>query len=521
MKNILLGVTLSLITTITLSQSFDGFALYNSQGSNTTYLIDENLNIAHTWNLSTECNYTVQLKDNGNLIRGTKYNGNQLNGAADAGRVQEIDPSGNIVWDYIYSTSEHLSHHDLTLVGDNVLLTAWEVKSVAEINAAGYDNTDSEKWPTHFVELAPDGNGGADIVWEWHIWDHLCQDTDSSKPNYTADISDHPELVDINMIQQMGGPGGGPDGGDWFHVNGVDYNEDLDQICFSSRFASEIYIIDHSTTTEEAASHEGGNSGMGGDILYRWGNPSNYGASAAQTIPNAVHDVRWITDDGRPNGGYLQIFNNSGVSNNQSAIDGIETPLDPETGYTYILTPGDAYGPSTYTTRYACEYSASGQSSSDRMSNGNIYVNASSGQGGAGVMYEVNSDGDIVWGPYNAQTQKGFRYECDHPGIIALESYVNSATSSCFTSSLSEVDATYLIYPNPTNGIVNIDLSALSQNSIEYTVTNITGLEIHRELIDNNDRIQFSLEGYSEGMYFINVVNRTGEMTSQRISYLR
>ena len=91
--------------------------------------------------------------------------------------------------------------------------------------------------------------------------------------------------------------------------------------------------------------HIGGNSGRGGDIIYRWGNPSNYGISAAQTIPNAVHDVRWITDDGRPNGGYLQIFNNSGVSNNQSAIDGIETPLDPETGYTYILNPGQAYGP--------------------------------------------------------------------------------------------------------------------------------------------------------------------------------
>ena len=339
MKNILLGVAFFLITFLAFGQSFEGFALYNAQGSNTTYLIDENLNIAHTWNLSTECNYTVQLKDNGNLVRGTKNNGNQLGGAADAGRVQEIDPSGNIVWDYIYSTSEYLSHHDLTLVGDNVLLTAWEVKTAPELNAAGYDNADSDKWPTHFVELAPDGNGGAEIVWEWHIWDHLCQDTDASKPNYTADISNHPELIDINMIQQMGGPGGGgpggPGGGDWFHVNGVDYNEDLDQISFSSRFASEIYIIDHSTTTEEAASHMGGNSGMGGDLLYRWGNPSNYGMSAAQTIPNAVHDVRWITDDGRPNGGYLQIFNNSGVSNNQSAIDGIETPFDAETG-TYL-----------------------------------------------------------------------------------------------------------------------------------------------------------------------------------------
>ena len=56
------------------SQNFNGFALYNAQGSNTTYLIDENQNIAHTWNMSTECNYTVALKENGNLVRGTKGN---------------------------------------------------------------------------------------------------------------------------------------------------------------------------------------------------------------------------------------------------------------------------------------------------------------------------------------------------------------------------------------------------------------------------------------------------------------
>ena len=510
------------------SQSFNGFALYNSQGSNTTYLIDENQNIAHTWNLTTECNYTVALKKNGNLIRGTKYNNNVLGGAADAGRVQEIAPDGSIVWDYIYSNADHLSHHDLTLVGDNVLITAWEVKSASELSAAGYTGNigSSGKWPTHFIELEPDGNGGANIVWEWHIWDHLCQDVDPNKPNYVSNISDHPELIDINMIQGPGGGGPGGQNGDWFHVNGVDYNEELDQIVFSSRFSSEIYIIDHSTTTAEAASHAGGNSGMGGDILYRWGNPSNYGMNGNQIIPDAVHDSRWIPNDGRPNGGYLQIFNNKGISSNQSTVDGIKTPLDPSTGYTYIRTPGQPYGPSSYTTRYICQFSSSGQSASDRMSNGNIYVNASGGQGGAGVMYEVDSLGNLVWGPYNSQSQKGFRYECDYPGIIALKPYMNTNTTSCFdhTGNDDLIKEMFSIYPNPTNDKINIDFSSLNDNELDVIISNMYGQIIYNEFIENihyNNSIHIELDSYPEGLYLITIRNNSGLSFTKNFSYIK
>ena len=89
-----------------------------------------------------------------------------------------------------------------------------------------------------------------------------------------------------------------------------------------------------------------------------------------------VHDVKWIPNDGRPNSGYLQIFNNSGNGNGQSTVDGIETPIDPVNGYNYYESPGQPFGPSSYTTRYNCQFSASGQSAfSDRMSNGNIFVN--------------------------------------------------------------------------------------------------------------------------------------------------
>ena len=239
---------------------------------------------------------------------------------------------------------------------------------------------------------------------------------------------------------------------------------------------------------------------MGGDILYRWGNPSNYGMSGSQIIDNAVHDARWITDDGRPNGGYLQIFNNSGVSNSVSAIDGIDTPWDAATN-TYLRTPGQAFEPFSYTTRYECAYSASGQSASDRMSNGNIYVNASGGQGGAGVMYEVDAvTGQIIWGPYNAQSQKGFRYECDYPGIIALETYMNTATTSCFNeTAITENTITdpLTIFPNPTKGVVTLRFETLVAQDVNVNILNSLGQQIYTNHLTNhigllNEKIDIS-----------------------------
>jgi len=500
MKKIRFTLLALLIVTLTSAQNFNGFALYNEGGGNTTYLIDENQNLAHTWNMSTECNYTVQLKENGNLVRGTKGNTSVFstgNIASGAGQVQEIAPDGSIVWSFDYADNDHISHHDLTLVGDNVLLTAYEKKSSTELNAAGFNNASSEKWPTHFIELEDDGNGGANIVWEWYIWDHMCQDTDASKPNYVANISDNPELIDINMLS--GGSG------DWFHVNGVDYNEDLDQIVFSSRFASEIYIIDHSTTTAAAATHSGGNSGMGGDILYRWGNPSNYEMTGAQVIPNAVHDVRWITNDGRPNGGFLQIFNNSGVSNNQSAIDGIETPWDDNTN-TYLRSSGQPFSPSSYTTRYECTsgspYSADGQSASDRMSNGNIFVNASLGQGGggSGTMYEVDSLGTILWGPTSGGL-KGFRYECDYPGITALEPFMTNTTStSCFDATpISENDEVdnLVLFPNPAIDHITINNKGVKE------IYNIIGVRVVK-----TSSTKINVNHLASGIYNIRIADR-------------
>ena len=265
-----------------------------------------------------------------------------------------------------------------------------------------------------------------------------------------------------------------------------------------------MFIIDHSTTTAEAASHFGGNSNQGGDILYRWGNPSNYDAPGSQQIPSAVHDVRWIANDGRPNGGFLQFYNNDGAGN-FSAIDAIETPRN---GYNYDLVAGQAYEPSSYDWRHTCEGYASGQSSQDRMSNGNVFVNMSGGQGGAGYMYEADSLGNVVW-LYNAGgTPKAFRYECKDLGIIALldnPCVIDETTIS--EQELSKI----IISPNPSKGIFNI--TGIESKDFTISIANAFGQRIK---VQKSARID--LTGFANGIYFIHYSDDKGLSTLKTVS---
>ena len=483
------------------AQSFNGYAIYNLQNQNTSYLIDKDGNIAHSWSCTVPCNYSVKLKENGNIVRGGVYSGNVLNGAAVGGMIQELDPSGNVVWEFVYSDASHCSHHDFTILPNgNVVLTAWEVKSVSELTQAGLSNATTSKWPTHFVEVQQNGTSGQ-IVWEWHMWDHMIQDFDAAKDNYGV-VADHPELMDINAVTSGGGGGPGGASGDWFHVNGIDYNPALDQLVFSTRYGSEFLVIDHSTTTAEAASHSGGNSGRGGDFLYRWGNASNYGASG-QIIPAAVHDPRWIKD-GRPNAGYIQFFNNSGGSGGGSVVDAINPPI---AGVNYTLT-GNAYGPSAYDWRHVCLASSSGQSAHDRMSNGNTFVNVSNA-----YMYEVDANNNVVW-QYNAGPTKAFRYECDYAGLEPL-----LGSDPCGLLSLTEENrANVKFYPNPSNdGWFKLEGIDISASEVNINVVNALGQSVLTT--GNTDLI--NLSNAPNGVYFVTLVFNGEQSVTRKISLLR
>lgn len=493
-----LGLLLCLSKTIFAQSDFNGYVLYTKQNQNTAYLIDKNGDIAHTWSFVRPSNYAIGLKDNGNIVRGAVNTSNSLNGPAAGGKLEEIDPNGNIVWQFVYSSTTYCSHHDIDILPNgNVLMMAWEVKTAAQLTQAGRANATSNKWPSHIIEVQQNGTGGQ-IVWEWHIWDHMIQDYDPTKDNYGV-VADHPELMDINAVNSMGGP---PGSGDWFHENGIDYNPVLDQIVFSCRYASEFFIIDHSTTTAEAAGHTGGNSGKGGDFLYRWGKPANYDASGNQIITAAVHDPNWILP-GRPYAGYIQFFNNSGGVGGSSVVDAINPPVN---GYTYNITQGQAFAPSTYELRHNCLANASGQSAHDRMSNGNIFV-AVSNQ----YMYEVDTLGNTVWS-YNDGPAKAFRYECDHPGIIALL----GADPCGLATSVDNIKTSdnIKLYPNPTNGLLNIE-------GVATTDLNIWVYDAYGKLITHvMNQTTVDLSNQSSGLYYISIQQGNGEVISKKLTFV-
>ncbi|MFT4760824.1 MAG: hypothetical protein ACI9XO_002549 [Paraglaciecola sp.] len=490
-------------TNIAQAQEFDGYALYNRTNQNTVYLIDKNEDIAHTWSMNTSCNYAVLLMPTGNIMRGTVNNGNQINGAAVGGTVQEIDPDGNVVWEFTYSSADHVAHHDITLMPNgNVLLTAWEVMTNAALTPLGYTGSSNEKYPTHFIEVSQNGTGG-EIVWEWHMIDHMVQDVDSDKPSFGV-VSEHPELMNIN-VQTGGGGGPGGGGGDWFHVNGVDYDEEKDQITFSSRFLSEVFIIDHSTTTVEAASHEGGNAGKGGDFLYRWGNPENYDMPGTQTIPGAVHDTRFIENDGRPRAGFLQFFNNEGTGNS-STVDALELPLAAD-GYNYDRTAGEAWGPTEATFRHICIDNANGQSASNSLPNGNVFVNLS-----MSYMYEADLDGNIVW-QYSNNSAKAFRYTCDYAGVEALTNgdYIEDL---CMVNSVNEIlQQQVQISPNPSAGVFQID--GLTN---DYTVESIQVFDFLGKRAQEWGRVsRIDLTDKEAGIYFVTIRLADGDWVTKKI----
>ena len=424
---------------ITATPSYAGYNLFAPMTSTDTHLMDNDGNVAHTWTSSYRPGLSVYLLEDGTLLRTGNTSSSTFSGGGVGGRVEKLSWDSDLLWEFIYSSTSHLLHHDVeVLPNGNILMIAWEVRTETEAIAAGRNPSslaDGELWPDHIIEVEPTGTSGGNIVWEWHAWDHLVQDYDASKANYGV-VADHPELVDPNYRQNAAA--------DWLHINSIDYNADLDQILVSVHNFGEIWIIDHSTTTAEAASHSGGKGGKGGDLLYRWGNPQAYDAGTVSDQQLfAQHDAEWVGSD-CPGAGNILVFNNGQgrPAGNYSSIEEITPPVS---GSSYTLVAGNAYGPATptwtYTSTPATDFYAERISGSQRLPNGNTLIC----EGTTGRFFEVTEGKATVWEHDHAgEVFRVDRYGTDYAGLDGTDlddaldltyAVVDTMQNTCYSAS--------------------------------------------------------------------------------------
>lgn len=380
---LLLGAAVFSTASALAQEPYPGLTIISPRLSTASYLVDLDGNTVKTWHGATEPSELAYMLPDSSVLRPCRV---PLAGGR-GGRVQHIDAADQVIWDFTYATDTHLQHHDIEpMPNGNVLLVAWELFTIAEAQAAGRVDIALDMKVTEIVEVEPVGATGGNIVWRWRAWDHLVQDVDPGKPNYGV-VADHPELIDINWSDVPAGT--------WLHVNAVDYNRKLDQIVVSARNSSEVYVIDHSTTTEEAAGHTGGRWGRGGDILYRWGNPQVYGrGDETDQVMFGAHGALWI-DPYLPGEGNILVFNNGdrpGLVDDMSGVYELDPPQS--SPGVYVIDPGQPYGPAVPVWSYEQPgFYSETLGGAYRMPNGNTLIC----DGRNSRIFEVTTTGATVW----------------------------------------------------------------------------------------------------------------------------
>lgn len=487
-----------------IGQTYEGLTLIYPSNQPNVYLINNCGEIVHTWtdDSSFRPGNTAYITDEGNLIK-TKRNASIAGDAIWAGgggAIVEIRSWDNdLLWSFELNNEVARLHHDIApMPNGNILMLAWERISGEDAIAAGRNPdllAQGEMWPDYVFEINPATD---EIVWEWHIWDHLVQDFDETKDNFGV-VADNNRLVDVNYDNNE-------NRADWNHCNAIDYNAELDQILLSSPFFDEIWIIDHSTTTEEAAGHIGGLSFRGGDLMSRLGNQRVYkqGDESDQFL-FFQHDAHWTNrfiEENNPYYGDIVVFNNQ-AGPDFSRIDifdpgfvmyiwgyeefnGVFLPEAPETTITHPVPQ---------------ELFSTGLSSAQLLPNGNVL--ACSGR--FGYLVELSPSNEVVWeyvtpivggipaeqgtelGVNDNLTFRAFKYPSDFVAFegrdLSPKGFIESNPNEAFCDQITSThnfDVYGLnIFPNPAEdriqitwdngGLIDIEIYDLLGNRLIQT----------------------------------------------------
>ena len=478
----------------------DGYVFFSPDSYSDAYLVDNCGFLVNTWDRGNRPGLSGYLTESGLMLRTNKVNGPQYSQASTGGNLELVDWNNNTVWSSDFNQFEFIQHHDAKLMPNgNIIYIGWERISPEKQLEYGRRQSDISipyLWGEFVQEVKPIENSDYEVVWEWHLQDHFVQDATASASTFGI-VKNEIGKVDINYL----GPGAWDDD-DWWHCNALDYNQELDHILVNSRNNNELWIIDHSTTTQEAQGSNGGSSGKGGELLFRWGNPQAYDSGNSSNLRMyGSHGHYWIPE-GLPNAGKIMYFNNGDdrpqgyystvemlqpvFENGQYAFDGNKRffPLEPEVVY-------KAPNPFDFKSTYL--------SNAQQLTNGHVFIN----EGGNGRLFEIDNNDKIVWqytNPvnYNGPNVQGnfmfgnsifraYKYPPDYPAFEGRD---------LSPGDLIEGDSEF----NKCTGVDTKDIKSIEGLSIKYDL-NSSILTIDNEMGENLSLQIFSIDGK-------NVLNR-------------
>ncbi len=512
------------------TQAFDGYNLMFPHNQPNVYLIDNCGEIVHVW--EDDANWrpgnTAYLSSDGLLYK-AKRDVSVVNDeiwAGGGGAILEIrDWDNNLIWDFEMNDSTQRLHHDFAITDDGTIIAlAWELKTTEACIAAGRDTSTLSQgvlWPDWVFEIDPNTDA---IIWEWHAWDHLVQDFDANQANFGV-ISEHPELIDVNYGRVDGHP-------DWMHGNALDYNDELGQIMLSIPYFDEIWIIDHSTSTAEAAGHTGGLSNIGGDLMYRWGNPITYqlGDSSDQQL-FFQHDAHWVDDfleTNHPQYGQIAVFNNRVGPDFSNASTFF--PAWEMYDWAYLVNGAGAYLPETFSETFdhptPTDLWSTGLSSVQFLPNGNTLITS----GRFGYTFELTPNDEIVWeyktplvagNPAtqgdtltinNNLTFRVKRYPADFAAFdnkdLSGKGWIELMPDTNFCNTLTPLveiidESAFKVFPNPSNGFLTVEWDGMFYANIE--IFNILGQRMDSFPKCSGGRKYIDTKQWEAGVYFVTI----------------
>lgn len=534
-SNLTLLSQVNTLGTISLTEeAYDGYTLFSSHKN--TFLINNCGQVINQWSSDYLPGHSVYILPNGNLIRAGRKDTSTITFGGVGGIVEMFDWDGNLVWEFVYSSDDYRLHHDIyPMPNGNILVLAATVMSNEETILAGRDpNLVSGAgilYNEQILEIKPIGTNDYSIEWEWNFNDHLIQDYDDTKNNYGV-IEEHPEKLDINFLNDR------IPAENWLHVNSIQYDETLDQIVISSRNLSELFIIDHSTTTEEASGDTGGTYGKGGDFLYRWGNPVAYRQGNEDNRTLFGQHFPHIIKPGLKDEGKIILFNNG--TDREPAFSEVMIFSVPTTSpgiYTY--EPDSSYGPEaaefTYSSNEDNNFTSGILSGAIRLPNENLLIC----DGNSGRLFEITATNDIVWnyiipmnnttGEISSQgdvlesgnsTFRGIKYSTDYEGFTGkdvtpgdpIESNFNLNTClSLSTDNLLNNNIT--IYPNPVIDLININTSL---TILEVEIYDVLGKRLNYIKVNNR---KIDVSGVNSGVYILKIKTEIGIILKKILLY--